>query len=82
MSNAAVQRDEEAAMSGVADTLANTTHTAGTRNEAATTSQQASPPELDIVDFDGPNDPTHPLNWSTGRKTISIFIISMNALLS
>lgn len=35
-----------------------------------------------IVDFDGPNDPEHPLNWSTARKTTSIAIVSMTALLS
>ncbi|GJC91176.1 cycloheximide resistance protein [Colletotrichum higginsianum] len=35
-----------------------------------------------IVDFDGPNDPEHPLNWSTTRKTTSIVIVSLTALLS
>jgi hypothetical protein len=35
-----------------------------------------------IVDFDGPNDPENPLNWSTARKTTSIVIVSLTALLS
>lgn len=35
-----------------------------------------------IVDFDGPNDPEHPLNWSTTRKTTSIVILTLTALLS
>lgn len=35
-----------------------------------------------IVDFDGPNDPENPLNWSTTRKTTSIVIVSLTALLS
>ncbi|KAK2026635.1 MFS general substrate transporter [Colletotrichum zoysiae] len=35
-----------------------------------------------IVDFDGPDDPEHPLNWLTTRKTTTIAIVSMTALLS
>ena len=35
-----------------------------------------------IVDFDGPKDPENPLNWSTARKTTSIVIVSLTALLS
>ncbi|GKT51796.1 MFS transporter prlG [Colletotrichum spaethianum] len=35
-----------------------------------------------IVDFDGPNDPDHPLNWSTTRKTTTIVVVSLTALLS
>ena len=35
-----------------------------------------------IVDFDGPNDPENPLNWSVTRKTTSIVIVSLTALLS
>lgn len=35
-----------------------------------------------IVDFDGPNDPENPLNWSITRKTTSIVIVSLTALLS
>lgn len=35
-----------------------------------------------IVDFDGPTDPQNPLNWSTPRKTASIIIVSLTALLS
>ncbi|KAF3809416.1 MFS transporter fsa7 [Colletotrichum gloeosporioides] len=40
------------------------------------------PRDPNIVDFDGPNDPEHPLNWSTTRKTITIVIVSLTALLS
>ncbi|KAK2037398.1 MFS general substrate transporter [Colletotrichum somersetense] len=35
-----------------------------------------------ILDFDGPNDPEHPLNRSTTRKTTTIAIVSMTAVLS
>lgn len=40
------------------------------------------PGDPNIVDFDGPNDPEHPLNWSTTRKTTTIVIVSLTALLS
>lgn len=35
-----------------------------------------------IVDFDGPDDPENPLNWSMARKTTSIVIVSLTALLT
>ena len=38
--------------------------------------------DANIVDFDGPSDPENPLNWSTSRKTTSIVIVSLTALLS
>ncbi|KXJ85067.1 major facilitator superfamily domain-containing protein [Microdochium bolleyi] len=37
---------------------------------------------MDVVDFEGPDDPAHPLNWTARHKTIAITIISINALLS
>ncbi|OHW97282.1 cycloheximide resistance protein [Colletotrichum incanum] len=40
------------------------------------------PRDPNIVEFDGPNDPENPLNWSTARKTTSIVIVSLTALLS
>ncbi|KAF9871973.1 hypothetical protein CkaCkLH20_10605 [Colletotrichum karsti] len=40
------------------------------------------PPDPNVVDFDGPDDPEHPLNWSTTKKTASIVIVSLTALLS
>ncbi|GKT42989.1 MFS transporter prlG [Colletotrichum spaethianum] len=41
-----------------------------------------APQDPNIVDFDGSNDPENPLNWSTARKTTSIVIVSLTALLS
>ena len=29
-----------------------------------------------IVDWDGPDDPANPLNWSLSRKTVAIAIVS------
>ncbi|KAH0423972.1 hypothetical protein CcaCcLH18_11791 [Colletotrichum camelliae] len=43
---------------------------------------EAAPRDPNIVDFDGPDDPEHPLNWSTTRKTTTIVIVSLTALLS
>ncbi|KAJ0343290.1 hypothetical protein COL922a_000018 [Colletotrichum nupharicola] len=44
--------------------------------------EEETPHDPNIVDFDGPNDPEHPLNWPTTRKTITIIIVSLTALLS
>lgn len=35
-----------------------------------------------VVDFDGSNDPEHPMNWSQGKKTTSIVIVTLMTLLS
>ncbi len=35
-----------------------------------------------VVDFDGPNDPENPLNWSSAKKTTAIAIVSAMTLLS
>ncbi|KAL0932494.1 cycloheximide resistance protein [Colletotrichum truncatum] len=43
--------------------------------------EEEAPQDPNIVDFDGPNDPENPLNWSTTRKT-TIVIVSLTALLS
>jgi hypothetical protein len=46
-------------------------------------SEEEEPPlNPNIVDFDGPDDPENPLNWSTARKARSIVIVSLVALLS
>lgn len=35
-----------------------------------------------VVDFDGPDDPENPMNWSSAKKTTAIVIISLMTLLS
>ncbi|OGM48092.1 hypothetical protein ABOM_002891 [Aspergillus bombycis] len=35
-----------------------------------------------VVDFDGPDDPENPMNWSTAKKTVAIAIVSMMTMLS
>jgi hypothetical protein len=41
-----------------------------------------APKDPNIVDFDGPDDPENPLNWSTARKTTALAIVTMMTLLS
>lgn len=38
--------------------------------------QLTEPKSPDVVDFDGPQDPQNPQNWSSARKVTSIAIIS------
>jgi hypothetical protein len=35
----------------------------------------------DIVDWDGPNDPENPLNWSRAKKWTTVSIISIITLI-
>lgn len=35
-----------------------------------------------LVDFEGPDDPENPMNWSSGKKTTAISIVSLMTLLS
>ncbi|KAH6651542.1 fluconazole resistance protein [Truncatella angustata] len=39
-------------------------------------------PRLDIVDWDGPNDPEHPQNWSTSRKVTCAVVLAFISTLS
>ncbi|KAM5429352.1 hypothetical protein McanMca71_002963 [Microsporum canis] len=36
----------------------------------------------EVVDFDGPNDPDNPMNWSLGKKTATIAMVTTMTLLS
>lgn len=42
----------------------------------------ATPDPARTVDFDGPNDPDNPMNWSIAKKTATIVIVTMMTLLS
>lgn len=37
---------------------------------------------LNVVDFDGPDDPENPMNWSSPKKTAAITVVSLMTLLS
>ncbi|KAE8383476.1 major facilitator superfamily domain-containing protein [Aspergillus bertholletiae] len=43
-------------------------------------SKEAKDPN--VVDFDGPDDPENPMNWSTQKKTVAITVVSMMTMLS
>ncbi|KAH8700399.1 major facilitator superfamily domain-containing protein [Talaromyces proteolyticus] len=47
--------------------------------ESATDNAVADP---NIVDWDGPEDPANPRNWSKGRKMLHIILISLSVLYS
>lgn len=35
-----------------------------------------------IVDWDGPNDPANPRNWSKARKMLNVSLVSLSVLYS
>lgn len=35
-----------------------------------------------IVDWDGPDDPANPYNWSNGRKMLNVALVSLSVLYS
>ncbi|RAK96483.1 MFS general substrate transporter [Aspergillus ibericus CBS 121593] len=39
-------------------------------------------PDVVVVDWDGPNDPEYPRNWSNGRKWLNVLLISLQGTLS
>lgn len=72
--------DEEKAISGPDTTM----HA----QEQTTTSEKLSSAEqlpdnhdaVHVVDWDGPDDPANPMNWSPTRKWITIAIVSFSTL--
>ncbi|KAJ5288899.1 hypothetical protein N7478_001929 [Penicillium angulare] len=38
--------------------------------------------DVNVVDFEGPEDTTNPLNWSTRKRVLNISVVSMMTLLS
>ncbi|KAF2398704.1 MFS general substrate transporter [Trichodelitschia bisporula] len=49
---------------------------AGSAQSSASSVAEPEPTDPNIVDWDGPDDPANPQNWSTLRKTGAILIIS------
>lgn len=37
---------------------------------------------LTIVDFNGPDDPENPMNWSSRKKTLTIALVTLMTILS
>lgn len=44
--------------------------------------QGAGSKDPHVVDFNGPDDPENPMNWSSGEKTTQIIIVTSMTLLS
>jgi hypothetical protein len=42
----------------------------------------SAPKDANVIDFDGPNDPENPMNWTTAQKTTAIAIVSSMTFLS
>lgn len=52
-------------------------------NHEATSDANASAAKPEnVVDWDGPDDPANPLNWTFRKKAMSIFVVSMLCMLS
>ncbi|KAF1999682.1 MFS general substrate transporter [Amniculicola lignicola CBS 123094] len=43
---------------------------------------ETQPPDPNVVDWDGPEDPENPMNWPTSRKVVAIGIVSAIMFLS
>ena len=47
-----------------------------------TKTEEKTSPDPNIVDWDGPDDPANPMNWSSGKKVAAIGIVSLITMLS
>lgn len=52
--------------------------TSGTLDEE----KEKAPADPNIVDWDGPNDPDNPMNWTSSKKVAAIGIVSLITLIS
>lgn len=52
------------------------------RNESNVATDKSLSKDPNIVDWDGPNDPENPLNWSSAKKITAIGLVSLVTLLS
>jgi hypothetical protein len=60
-------------------------HEGENRHDSATDNEKGPDPEVDdastdpnIVDWDGPDDPANPRNWSTARKMLNVVFVSLS----
>lgn len=51
-------------------------------NSSDTATSEKTPKDPNIVDWDGPDDPANPLNWSSAKKLAAIGIVSLVTMLS
>jgi hypothetical protein len=62
--------------------MSTTTHPDGEKLSLGAGSTDLVQKDPNIVDFDGPDDPENPMNWSMARKTSAIVIVTTMTLLS
>lgn len=51
-------------------------------SSADNASKEEAPRDANIVDWDGPDDPVNPMNWSSSKKFGAIGIVSLVTMLS
>lgn len=51
-------------------------------NHLGTTTDEKAFKNPNIVDWDGPNDPANPMNWSSGKKVAAIGVVSVITTIS
>lgn len=51
-------------------------------NGVDTATHEKAPQDPNIVDWDGPDDPANPMNWSSAKKFAAIGIVSLITMLS
>ena len=51
-------------------------------NALDTMTHEKAPRDPNFVDWDGPDDPENPLNWSSAKKLAAIGIVSLITMLS
>jgi len=57
-----------------------TTADVGDPEDAAAERTKTAPVDPDIVDWDGPDDPANPRNWSKAYKMINVALVSLSVL--
>lgn len=59
----------------------NTEPSAVTDTDIEKSSSPPTLPDPDVVDWEGPEDPTNPLNWPKSKKTVVVALVSILTLL-
>lgn len=47
-----------------------------------TATHEKAPKDPNVVDWDGPDDPANPMNWTSAKKVAAIAIVSLITFLS
>lgn len=52
------------------------------RTQLDTADEEKAPRDPNVVDWEGPDDPSNPMNWSSSKKIASIGLVSLITMLS